>query len=59
MVCGKKAAIVLTLTPIGGVRRDLEKLYARRAAIDALIESLQVYDRYRAKSADSRKRKTA
>ena len=28
-------------------RKELEYLYARRVAIDALIESLQDYDRYR------------
>ena len=28
-------------------RKELEYLYARRMAIDALIESLQDYDRYR------------
>ena len=28
-------------------RRDLEYLYARRLAIDTLIESLEEYDRYR------------
>ena len=29
-------------------RRELEYLYARRSAIDALMESLQAYDRFRA-----------
>ena len=28
-------------------RKELEYLYARRMAIDALIESLEDYDRYR------------
>ena len=38
---------------------ELEKLYARRSAIDALIESLEEYDRYRAKRLYDRKLKTA
>jgi hypothetical protein len=32
-------------------RKELEYLYARRSAVDALIESLQDYDRFRAASA--------
>jgi len=31
-------------------RKELEYLYARRIAVDALIESLQEYDRFRAKT---------
>jgi hypothetical protein len=40
-------------------KSELEYLYARRLAIDALIESLQDYDRSRSKRLDTRKRKTA
>jgi hypothetical protein len=29
-------------------RKELEYLYARRTAVDALIQSLQDYDRFRA-----------
>ena len=47
------------LIPIRGVQRELEFLYAKRYAVDSLIESLQAYDRYRAKTSDVRKRKTA
>jgi hypothetical protein len=32
-------------------RKELEYLYARRSAVDALIQSLQNYDRFRASSA--------
>ncbi len=42
-------------------RKELEQLYARRSAIDALIQSLQEYDRYRAKRSvvEVNRRKTA
>jgi len=39
-------------------RKELEYLYARRTAIDTLIESLEEYDRFRA-IRDMPKRKTA
>jgi hypothetical protein len=38
---------------------ELAKLYARRSAIDALIESLEDYDRYREKRPYDQKLKTA
>ena len=34
-------------TPVPEYRKELEYLYARRSAIDALIESLEDYDRFR------------
>jgi hypothetical protein len=40
-------------------RRELEALYARRSAIDALIHSLQNYDRFRDFPRDGKTRKTA
>jgi hypothetical protein len=40
-------------------REQLEYLYARRSAIDALIESLQRYDRYRAQRSPDKSRKSA
>ena len=40
-------------------RKELEYLYARRLAIDTLIESLQDYDRYRVVRTDERKLQTA
>ena len=41
-------------------RKELEYLYARRATIDSLIESLEHYDRFRAKTVEqSSKRKSA
>jgi hypothetical protein len=33
--------------PVPEYRKELEYLYARRCAIDALIESLEDYDRFR------------
>lgn len=53
----KKASPVL-LNPLGP-RKELEFLYARRRTIDTLIQSLEQYDRFRAKSETLRKRKTA
>jgi hypothetical protein len=49
----------LSLTPTRGMHRKLQHLYARRSAIDALIQSLQAYERYTAKPADTRRRKLA
>lgn len=40
-------------------RKQLEYLYARRSTIDALIESLQEYDRFRAQRAPDQNRKSA
>jgi len=36
-------------SPNRGYRKELDYLYARKSAIDALIESLEDYDRFRAK----------
>lgn len=33
--------------PVPAYRKELEYLYARRSAIDSLIESLEDYDRFR------------
>jgi len=35
-------------SPVSAYRKELEYLYARRLAIDTLIESLEEYDRFRA-----------
>jgi hypothetical protein len=40
-------------------RKELEYLYARRSAIDSLIQSLEEYDRFRARRLEEPKRKTA
>ena len=40
-------------------RKELEYLYARRVAIDSLIQSLQKYDQFRTLRSSSSKRKTA
>lgn len=50
----------LTLNPARNYQKELDRLYARRSAIDLLIASLEEYDRYKA-SAPTRltERKTA
>jgi len=53
----KKASPSLTARPQN--HKELQVLYARRTAIDALIQSLERYDRYRARSEEIRKQKTA
>ena len=40
-------------------RQELEYLYARRSAIDNLIESLEEYDRFRETRMDDSQSKTA
>ena len=40
-------------------RKELEYLYARRTAINTLIQSLEEYDRFRARRTEEQKRKTA
>jgi hypothetical protein len=40
-------------------RQKLEYLYARRSNIDSLIESLEAYERFRAKSPEKENLKTA
>jgi hypothetical protein len=44
---------------VNNYRKQLEYLYARRTTIDALIKSLQTYDRYRAKRTTDQNRKSA
>ena len=51
----KKASPALTPRP----QKELQFLYARRTAIDTLIQSLERYDRFRARSEEIRKQKTA
>jgi hypothetical protein len=48
-----------SLTPRPENQKELQFLYARRTAIDTLIQSLERYDRFRARSADMRKQRTA
>ena len=49
----------LTATSSRGYQKELEQLYARRSAINSLIQSLEEYDRFRVRRIDERKRKTA
>ena len=52
-----KKPVMIAPTPIS--RRELEHLYARRSAIDDLIQSLEEYDQFRAKRVVEDIRKTA
>jgi hypothetical protein len=45
--------------PIRDLDKQLEDLYARRSAVDLLIRSLEDYERFRARSFDIGKRRTA
>jgi hypothetical protein len=49
----------ISCTPAHNFQKELELLYARRAAIDAVIRSLTDYDHFRAKRLETRKLKTA
>jgi len=49
----------MVLPPSRGIHRELKHLYARRSAIDALINTLQTYDRFRGKVCIERKPKIA
>jgi hypothetical protein len=57
MLPAKKPPVMIVPARISS--KNLEHLYARRSAIDALIESLQEYDRFREKRLSVDKRKTA
>ena len=46
-------------TPVPAYRKELEYLYARRSAIDSLIESLEDYSRFRAIHTDESELQTA
>jgi hypothetical protein len=48
-----------TISSGRGYQQELEYLYARRAAIDSLIRSLQEYDLSHMKWTDFEKRKSA
>jgi hypothetical protein len=59
-MCTMFAKKALTSATPTAYRKELEYLYARRTAVDTLIESLELYDRFRAKPAgQGSKRKTA
>jgi len=52
--------VPVTLVPARNFQKELEYLYARRCAIDGLIQSLEDYTRFRAdKIARQDKRRTA
>ena len=48
-----------TPSPVLAYRKKLEYLYARRSAVDNLIESLQDYDRFRETRTDESERRMA
>ncbi|HEX3748607.1 MAG TPA: hypothetical protein VHW09_31985 [Bryobacteraceae bacterium] len=47
------------VVPIRGYGSQLEGLYARRSAVESLIESLEEYQRFRAQRIDRRETRTA
>jgi hypothetical protein len=49
----------LPTSPTRSNRKELDYLYARRSAIDSLIQSLEEYDRFRAPQFEEQKRKSA
>jgi hypothetical protein len=55
--------LVKKKTPVsactGAYRQELDYLYARRSAIDSLIESLEEYDRFREVPTEEGERQTA
>jgi hypothetical protein len=53
----KKELSASTLVP--AYRKELEYLYARRFAVDTLIESLKKYDRFRETRPNESERQTA
>jgi hypothetical protein len=57
MLLPKKEPVMIA--PARSSRIDLEHLYARRSAIDDLIQSLEEYDRFREKRPADGDRKTA
>ncbi len=57
MPLAKKAALTLVLPR--NIKKELEILYARRSAVDAVIESLEDYHRLRVRQAETSKRRTA
>ncbi len=48
-----------TSCPVPAYRMELDYLYARRSAIDTLIESLEEYDRFRAAGSNRNELQTA
>lgn len=53
MLAGRKAPVEIASSP--EFKKELEHLYARRSSVDALIRSLEEYERFREKSDGRRK----
>jgi hypothetical protein len=51
MTSGKEPSVVTI--PSRGYERELEQLYARRSAIDAIIESLEAYVQFLRETSDA------
>ena len=49
---------IVSLEPARSVRKELDRLYARRSAVDSLIESLEDYVRFKAQQAISGRRRS-
>jgi hypothetical protein len=49
----------MKVVPIRGYAKRLEGLYARQSAVDALIQSLEDYQRFRAQRLEQMESKTA
>jgi len=56
---GTRSTANAPVVPIREAARKLEDLYARHAAIQAVIQSLEDYQRFRATDFDPENRKTA
>jgi hypothetical protein len=56
---GTPSARPSKIVSIQGSANQLKSLYARRTAVNALIQSLEDYQRFRAQSIENRESKTA
>jgi hypothetical protein len=59
MLAKKQIPVSVSVVSALAYRKELDSLYARRSAIDTLIESLLKYDRCRKTLADRRERQPA
>ena len=57
MSLAKKSPVAMV--PTRNLKKTLEHLYARRSAVDTLIQSLEDYDRFRVARVEDAKRQTA
>jgi hypothetical protein len=57
MLLHKKSPVILV--PARSIKKELEYLYARKSALDELIQSLESYERFRSRHPDPDKRRSA